>query len=398
MNNKRTAGSDGPSTVSTKTRNLMTRETGHIKINCSKAELLRGVQAVQAALSSRTTLPILLNFLMETEGDRVKLVSTDLEMGMKHYIPAEVERTGSITIPAKKFLDIVGSLQEGADVSLEADEGSRVHLKSGRSRFNLAGAPKSEYPVLPEFSKDLAFQLPADALADMLRKTIFAASSDETRYVLNGVFWLGAGGNLELVATDGRRLAVAKRKCLPNEREFRAIVPTKILNEVLRLATDARKGEAGAVLAAVSENQIAFQFKDTTMLSRLVEGSFPNYEQVLPARKDLQVEIEAQALLAITKRASLCAAERGGAVRYAFRPGALHVHASSQNMEFDDETPVDYKGEEFVIAFNPQFLLDGLKNMDADRVSIGMTTPTNPAVLQAADDPEYRYVVMPMRV
>lgn len=370
-----------------------------MKIHCSKADLYKGVQTIQSALSPRTTLPILLNFLMETEKSKLKLMSTDLEMGMKHYIPAEVETDGSITIPARKFHDIIQSLQDGVDVDLTVDAGGRIQLKSGRSRFSIIGAPKSEYPVLPEFQQENAFTIPANVLSDMLRKTIFAASTDETRYVLNGLFWVAAKGNLDMVATDGRRLATIRRKCLPEGREFKVIVPSKILMEVVKiLGAQDGKGQGGEeVKIGVTANQIAFQFQFTTLLSRLVEGSFPNYEQVIPSKKSRQVEIETADLLAITKRASLCAADRGGSVRYTLKTGALQVHASSQNLEFDDEIPLDYKGEDFVIAFNPQFVIEGLKNIDSDKVVLSLSTPADPALIESAGDTAYQYVVMPMR-
>ncbi|MBI3548816.1 MAG: DNA polymerase III subunit beta [Elusimicrobia bacterium] len=362
------------------------------------------MQTIQSALSPRTTLPILLNFLLETEKSRVKLVSTDLEMGMKHYIPAEVESDGSITIPARKFNDIIASLQDGVDVDLTVDAGGKVQLKSGRSRFSIIGSPKSEYPVLPEFSQENAFSMPASMLAEMLRKTIFAASSDETRYVLNGVFWVANKGTLDLVSTDGRRLAIIRRKCLPENMDFKVIVPTKILHEVLKLvgSKDAKGDEKIKIgLDSVSGghpgNQLAFQYQTTTLLSRLVEGSFPNYEQVIPTKKGVAARASAEDLGAITKRAALCAADRGGAVRYTFKPGSLHVHASSQNMEFDDEIPLDYKGDDIVIAFNPQFILEGLKSLDSDKVVITLTSPSNPALMEADGDTAYQYVVMPMR-
>ncbi len=369
-----------------------------MKIHCSKADLSRGVQTIQSALSSRTTLPILLNFLVETENSRLKLVSTDLEMGVKHYIPAEIESGGSITIPAKKFSDIIHTLQDDHDIDLSVEPGGKVHLKSGRSRFSIIGAPKSEYPVLPELNPSNAFSLPGKSLEEMIRKTLFSASSDETRHVLNGAFWVGSRGVLEIVATDGRRLAVIRRACLPKDKEFRVIVPTKILAELLRILSQEVKGEEDKVAVSVTENQITFQFKTTTLLSRLVEGSFPNYEQVIPVKKDIQVPMDAKALWGITKRASLCATDRGGSVKYTLRPGVLHVHASSQNLEFDDELPAEYKGEEFAIAFNPQFILEGLKAFDADKVILGFTAPVNPTLIESAGDADYRYVVMPMRV
>ncbi|MEK7384645.1 MAG: DNA polymerase III subunit beta, partial [Elusimicrobiota bacterium] len=179
-----------------------------MKITISKEELVQGVQTIQSALSSRTTLPILLNFLMETEGGKVKVVSTDLEMGVKHFLKADIESDGSITVPAKKFADILHSLPDAEEIELAVDVSGKVSLKCGRSRFGMVGAPKSEYPILPDFNKTSSFELSAALIGGMIKKTIFAASSDETRHVLNGVFWSAKKGILEMVSTDGRRLAV----------------------------------------------------------------------------------------------------------------------------------------------------------------------------------------------
>lgn len=371
-----------------------------MKIHCSKEDLAQGVQTIQSALSTRTTLPILLNFLLETESSKVKVVSTDLEMGVRHYIGAEVESDGSITIPAKKFSDILHSLPDGQDVELSVDAGGKVQLRCGKSRFGIIGAPKSEYPVLPEFNKQNAFEAPVGLIGEMVKKTIFAASTDETRHVLNGVFWSAKKGALEMVATDGRRLAVIAQKAAPKEKDFHIIVPTKILAELLRLLShhDVKPESEETILVGVTENQIAFQFKDTTLLSRLVGGSFPHYEQVIPTKKDISVLVATKDILAVTKRASLCAVDRGGSVKYKLRSGALEVTASSQNLEFSDELPIEYKGDEFQVAFNPQFVMDALKHIDADKTVISMTTPVNPALFEPSDPGAYRFVVMPMRV
>jgi DNA polymerase-3 subunit beta len=371
-----------------------------MKIHCSKEELAQGVQTIQSALSARTTLPILLNFLLETESSKVKVVSTDLEMGVRHYIGAEVESDGSITIPAKKFSDILHSLPDGQEVELSVDAGGKVQLRCGRSRFGIIGAPKSEYPVLPEFNKQNAFEAPAGLIGEMVKKTIFAASTDETRHVLNGVFWSAKKGVLEMVATDGRRLAVIAQKVAVKEKDFNVIIPTKILAELLRLLShhDIKADSKENMLLGVTENQIAFQFKETTLLSRLVGGSFPHYEQVIPSKKDIIVIVDTKEILAVTKRASLCAVDRGGSVKYSLKKGALEVTASSQNLEFSDEVPIDYKGDDFSVAFNPQFVIDALKHIDAEKTSIGLTTPVNPALFEPAEAAEYRFVVMPMRI
>ena len=367
-----------------------------MKINCRTEELSKGVQTIQSALSGRTTLPILLNFLMETENSQLKLVSTDLQMGVKHYLKAEVESEGSITIPAKKFSDILHTLPSDKDIFLSMGEENKVLIKCGRSRFVINGTPKSEYPVLPDFDKKKAFKVPIGELADMIKKTSFAASSDETRYVLNGVFWIANKGTLEMVATDGRRLAAVSRDILPKDKEFRAIIPTKILQEFLRNLTGDEDNEE--ILVGISENQVAFQTKTTTMLSRLVEGSFPNYEQVIPSKKDIEVVFSTEDLKTITKQASLCIADRGGSVKFTLKKGALNVSASSQTLEFEDELPAQYQGSDFVIAFNPLYILEGLKAMAVDKIRFSLTTPVNPVLIEPQEANGYRYVVMPMRV
>jgi DNA polymerase III subunit beta len=367
-----------------------------MKITFKTEELASGVDKIQSALSARTTLPILLNFLLETDGAKAKLISTDLQMGIKQYIKSEIEKEGSITIPAKKFSEILNTLAPGQEIFLSVADENRVQIRCGRSRFIINGTPKTEYPVLPEFNKKNAFDVPRKDLCEMVKRTIFAASSDETRYVLNGVYFCGSNGALELAATDGRRLAVAKKNILPKEKQFRAIIPTKILHELVRIL-GADEADEERISLSITENQVAFQWKDTTMLSRLVEGSFPNYEQVIPAKKDIKLAFNTKDLVTITKQASLCVAERGGSVKFTLKNGALCVAAASQTMEFEDDLSVEYKGEDFVIAFNPQYVLEGLRAIGTERVCVGLTTPVNPALFEPAGEEGYKYVVMPMR-
>ncbi len=373
-----------------------------MKIHCQKSELVDGVQTVQSGLSARTTLPILLNFMMETEKSKLKVVSTDLEMGVKHYIPVEVEAEGSITIPAKKFADILHSLPENQDIELAADASGKVQLKCGRTRFDILGAPKSEYPLLPEFSRDAAFVVPAAAIGEMISRTIFSAANDETRHALNGVYWSAKAGVLELAATDGRRLAVASRAVLQKDKEFQIIVPTKILNELMRLlsAWDLPADSKENAWVAVSENQIAFQIRETTLLSRLIGGPYPRYDQLIPAKgkKDHAAVMKTADFLAVTKRASLCAVERGGSVKYLLKSGSLKVSASSPYLEFEDEMPARYEGEEMVVAFNPQFMIDALKRLDAPETSLTLTSALNPALIEPVGGADYRFIVMPMRI
>lgn len=367
-----------------------------MKIICSKETLVQGLQSIQCSLSSRTTLPILLNFLMKTQDSRIRVASTDLEMGVKHSFPAEVLSQGSITMPAKKFMDILHSLPEGKEVELAVD-GNKVHLKCGKSRFWIMGAPESDYPVLPDFQKQGAFQISLKILGSMVKRTVFAVSTDETRYVLNGVLWSSSKGDLEMVATDGRRLALSRSKATALGKDFKVIVPVKILQEVLKEASAGQSDEK--VWVSITENQIAFQTEDTTLISRLIEGNFPSHEQVVPAKTEIHIEVPCKDLQAITLRASLCTAERGGSVKYSFKPSILQIHSSSQNVEFEDELPVNYQGKPFQVAFNPLYLLDFLKMADVPSVQWSFNTPLSPSLIEPiGKEQDYRYVVMPMRI
>ncbi len=369
-----------------------------MKINSIRENLLEGIQTIQSALSPRTTLPVLQNFLMETENSKVKITFTDLEMAIKHYINAEVQSSGNITIPAKKFSDILHTLQSEQDILISTDASNKVHINCGKSRFWVIGTPKEEYPVVPDMEKSEVFNIPAVLLAGMIKKIIFSASAEETRYVLNGILWSLNKDGFEMVATDGRRLALAKIKSPDAKKSFRIIIPTKILYEVSRFIGSHELEKNENVTIGVSSNQVGFQIKQTTFISRLVEGSFPNYEQVIPSRKDIQLEVQTGELTAITKRASLCTSDKGGIVKYSFKKGILHISAASQNMEFEDEMETSYDGKDFQIAFNPQFVIDVLKNIDTDRVTFGLTTPVNPAIIEPLGSTGYRYIIMPMRV
>ena len=370
-----------------------------MKIYCNKEDLVEGIQTIQAALSVRTTLPILMNFLMETENSQLKLVSTDLEVGVKHYTPGKIESGGSITVPAKKFSEMLHSLPEGKEISLNLDSSGKLSLRCGRSYFLISGSPKNEYPILPVFNEEKSFTVLAEPIIQMISKTLFSTSLNETQHVLSGVFWSAKEGKLEMAATDGRRLAISSRNVLPKDQNFQAVIPHKILAEFLRLSSlhgiDANPMKK--IKIAVTENQIAFEFDQTTLLSRLISGNFPNYKQVIPEKTTFYVLADSSELLAATKRAALCVSDRGGPVRYSLNSKTLKVSASGPHSEYDDEIAVDYSGTKFEISFNPVFMIEALKRVDSDKVKLGFTTPSNPIKLESEKGDDYLFVVMPMR-
>ena len=367
-----------------------------MKITSTKENLLEGMQIVQAAVSSRTTLSILHNFLMEAADSKIKIVRTDLEMATTHFINAEVTEPGSITIPAKEFTDILHLLPGDTEITINTDANNKIHILCGKSKFLLAGAPKEEYPLIPDMGKSDMIALPAETIQKMVQKTIFAASTQETRYVLNGILWISGKEGLEMVATDGRRLAFSRAKNVNPGKEFKIIVPTKILHELLRFLGNNKPDDKESISIGIATNQIGFQMRQTTFISRLIEGNFPNYEQVIPSKKDISYELEVSSLLEVTKRAALCAGDRGS-VKYQMKSGIFVVTATSPKMEFQDEIKTDYTGADFHVAFNPQYIIDVLKNIATAKISVGMTNELNPVVLEPSGETDCKYVVMPVR-
>ncbi|MCX5784024.1 MAG: DNA polymerase III subunit beta [Elusimicrobia bacterium] len=369
-----------------------------MKISSTKEKLVEGLLVVQASSPTRTTLPILHNFVLTAADGKIKTTRTDLELVATHVLAAEIIDPGGAAIPAKEFSEILHSLPAGGEVEVFCDETSKVHIKSGGSKFWVMGAPKEEYPAVPEMDKSGAFELPVQALLQMIQKTIFSASTQETRYVLNGILWISGKDGLEMVATDGRRLAFVQHRGAKIPKEFKAIVPTKVLFEVMRFLGTVKPDVNIKAVISVSPNQIGFQFGQTTFVSRLIEGNFPNYEQVIPAKKDVQFDADTKALLAVTRRAALCVGERGGAMKFTLKDKTLFINSASSRMEFNEELAVNYKGQEFATSFNPQYVIDVLKNMTAERVIFGMTTPANPVVMEPVGEPGCKYVIMPIRL
>ena len=368
-----------------------------MKINITKATFLEGIQIVSAGVSSRTTLPILHNFLMEAHGNKLKLVRTDMEMATVHYVNAEVEEEGSITVPIKEFSDIIKNLPDDKEINLYSDENNKFHIKSGKSKFWVIGTPKSEYPAIPEVERANSVSLDPLELQQMIERTAFSASTQETRYILNGLLWNNTADKFEIVATDGGRLAVATHAALPGSKEFKIIIPTKIFNEVCRYIGIAKPGKDSKIEVNVSSNQVSFMMNETTFISRLIEGNFPNYNQVIPTKKNISFEVFDKELLASTRRAALCAGEFGSVVKYNLENNALTVSSNSQNMEFTDELPVEYTQEAFDATFNPQYIIDVLKNISAEKVSFSFINASQPVLIEPVGDATFKYVIMPVR-
>ena len=369
-----------------------------MKINSNRDNLIKGIQTIQAGLSSKTgTIPILQNFLMETEDKGLKIVFTDLEMAINHHINVDVKNAGSITVPIKKFMEIMQTLGDDSDVNITVDDSNRVAINSGKSKFKLSGMSKNDYPVIPELDETNSFKIPAGILSSMITGTIFSASTEDDRHFLNGLLWKCEKDIFSVVATDGRRLALASTDKVKIKKDFKAIVPSKILNELVKFIKTADMEDKDEVVVGLSSNQIGFKILKTVFISRLIEGNFPAYDQIMPKTKEISIEISAPKLVAVTKRAAICSTERSGAVKYTFKKGILVVNSSSQNMDFEDEIEVDYKGKDFQVSFNPKFVLDILKNIGEGNVILDFNTPATPVLIRIPGSDSFIYIVMPLR-
>lgn len=366
-----------------------------MKINITKESFLEGIQII-SGVSGRATLPILYNFLMEASNGKVKLTRTDMEMATIHNIKAEVLEEGSITVPLKEFSDILKNLPSGKEISLETDEENKLHIKSGRSKFWVIGTPKEEYPIIPSIEKEETFTLKCKDLKEMIEHTIFSASTQETRYVLNGLLWVSTPEKFEVVATDGRRLALSTNTPLQGVKDFRVIIPSKILTELLKLFGINKPTDEDFIDINISKNQVSFSFKETVFISRLIEGNFPSYEQVIPTKKEFSLSLEVGELLSSTKRAALCAGDLGGTVKYSLTENKIKITSASSKMDFSEEIKIEYDKDDFSTSFNPEYLIDVLK-LISGKVVFSFNNASQPVLVEEEGKSQYKYVIMPVR-
>jgi DNA polymerase III subunit beta len=368
-----------------------------MNLTIAKDQIIAGLQAVQNVVSTRTTLPILSNVLVRASEGKVEFTATDLDVTVACSVEAKVSKTGATTVPVKKLFGIVRELN-GGEIEIETDEKNVTSIRSGSSYFKIHGLAAEEFPPLPKFKDDKKVGLQQETVRAMLKKTSFAVSTDESRYVLNGIFISLKDGKMTLVATDGRRLALVDEEVEISEKsvgEF--IVPAKAINELNRLLQD--KGE---VELKFGENQASFALKDdkgfsVLMITKLIEGNYPNYRQVIPGEAKERIPINREELLQALRRAEIMTSEKANSVKLTFGRNQLAITANSPEVGEARETlAVNYKGKEMAIAFNPRYLIDPLAALAEDEVFIELIDELSPGVLKI--NGPFLYVVMPMRL
>jgi DNA polymerase III subunit beta len=377
-----------------------------------KNDLLRELQLFQGIVERKNTIPILGNVLMEARDDEVRFLATDLEVGLRSKCAAAVAKSGSLTLPAKKFYEIVRSLPE-TDIRIADDKGG-VKVAADRFDSRMQTLPREDFPTLPESSTSGASSpkatLPHTALKEMVARTSFAITGEDTRYFLNGALFVLRPESMSLVATDGHRLAlvsVNRNGGMPEGArapstggsgdEVRAILPKKTLAELSKLlqeGDDDIQYERG-------ENHLFFDVGGRLLISRMIDGQFPAYERVIPKGNDKKIEFERDRLAGAVRRVALLSNERSRAVKFHLEPGKVDITSSSPDVGEARETlPVEYAGTAMQICFNAQYVLDFLSAVTTDVVSLELKDEVSQALMRpvGAESYDYTYVIMPMRV
>jgi DNA polymerase-3 subunit beta len=364
-----------------------------MEVTLNRDAFLKGLQMVQNIVEPRQTLPILANVLMETDGDTVRLTATDLEVGARVSVPARVAGKGAITVSARKLAEIVKELP-AADLALRVQDNAAVALKCGTASYRLVGMAPDDFPPVVPAEKATWLKVEGKTLREMLAQTSFAVSHDETRYALNGVLFALAGKDARLVATDGHRLAMARRALGNVGNATTGIVPRKAITEIMRVL-----GSGEDVEIALTENQFVLQMPNFVMTARLIEGQFPNYEAVIPKAHPGRLVISRAALTSALRRVAVMAEERNKPVKFVLGPAAWKLAASSQDLGEAEETlDVDYAGAEVTIGFNSRYLLDAISPIEKDQVILEFKDGLSPGVVRSVEDEGYCCVIMPMRI
>ncbi|MDQ6802271.1 MAG: DNA polymerase III subunit beta [Acidobacteriota bacterium] len=374
-----------------------------MELTVAKADLQKELQLCQGVVEKRSTIPILSNVLLKAADGRLQIAATDLDVTILTSCGAKVTTPGGVTIEAKRLFDVVRSLPDD-DVRVQMQENNQMLIESGTAKFRLLGLPAEDYPTLPTVTATESYTIPLDELKTMVAKVRFAITHEETRFQLNGALLKVQQAKMEMVATDGHRMALinfpqgngGKKK----GHELTILIPRKALEEILRLEA----GEDGTVKFGVSENHLFFDAGDRRLLARMIDVNFPNYMEVIARDNDRHVMVDRERLLSTIRRISLVANERTRAVRFDFAPGKLTV--SSTNPELGDarETvPIDYAGNPFFVGLNAAYVTDFLSAVDTPQVSLDLKDENSQCIGKpstSSDDLpyEYLYVVMPMRL
>jgi DNA polymerase-3 subunit beta len=363
-----------------------------MKLVIAKDAILSGLQMVHGVVNVRPTLPVLSNVLLEAKENKLWMTTTDMEVTMRCAVESQPGKTGATTLPARRLLSIVRELPAG-NIEIDVDEKNAASITCGSAFFKINGLADDEFPVVSRSEEGHTFTMDQKILKDMLQKTFYAASTDETRFILNGTLMSFKGSKLTLVATDGRRLALTEHELeFPKEAECEAIVPTKAVNELIRILRD-----EGTVKIHVGKNQSSFEFDDVMLMTKLIEGTYPNFRQVIPGQCEQRIAVEREVLLTALKRVALLTSEKSSSIKLTFGKNKLKISASSPDVgEAHESVAIKYNAKEIQVAFNPDYIMEPLRNLVNDEIYVELTDDLSPGVIKC--DVPFIYVLMPMRI
>lgn len=371
-----------------------------MEFTIDKKELLLGLHRVQGIVERRTAMPILANVLIEAKKGHLVLTATDLEVGIRGSYPALVLKEGSLTVPARNLYDIIREVPEGK-ISFRKKENFWVEITSGKALFNIVGLSSEDYPAIPNYKDKKFFEIAPQDLQEMISKTIFSVSNDETRYHLNGVFFekpKKTGDMVRMVATDGHRLSIINKHLdFSKELSFTrgVIIPRKGLSELKKLLEE----DEGKYQIGFDSNNVIIKKEKAVLFIRLIEGEYPDYEQVVPPASKKKITLNREKFLSALKRISLLSNERSKAIKFVAKDNILEISTSNPEVgEAREELEISYTGPALEVGFNAKYFIDVLNAMDSDQVTMELNDKLSPGVMKAVGDDNYVCVVMPMRI
>ena len=369
-----------------------------MKLSVMQENLARGLSVVSRAVSSRSSLPVLANVLLRTEDAGLKLTATNLEIGITYWVPGKIESDGATTVPAKLLTDLVNSFQGGDRVDLELGSGETLHIRCGRFESHVKGIDADEFPAIGAAGERPTTRIAQNALRRALAETVFAAASDEARPILTGVLARFEGDQLTLAAADNYRIAVKTIAILDPVPETSVVIPARALNELARVLADV--DDPVEIVLAASRNQVLFHLDGIDLVSRLIDGQFPNYQQVVPQSHTTRAVLDREELLRAVRPAALIAHESANIVKLQIgadgEPG-ITVSASAEVGDHVGQVEATVEGDGTTIAFNARYLADVLTNVAAEQFALELNGPLSPGVFKPLGDDRYIHVVMPVR-
>ena len=371
-----------------------------MKLRIKNEEILKGLQRIQGVVEKKNTMPILSNMLLTADDKGVEIVATDLEIGLRGRYAAAVDKPGSVTVSAKKMYEIVRELP-AENIQVNVEDGNWVKIASGQSQFKLVALPKDEFPALPDVAEDGMIAIEGETLREMIKKTLYAVGENDARYVLNGLFVhmtpAKNGLNIRMVGTDGHRLSMIDRVIDAKHKEESMIIPKKAMMELRRLLEE--DSSAAELRLGFSKNHALFKRDGLVMVSKLIDGNYPNYLQVVPAKSTKKVSVSKDVFTHAVKRVSILSKEKTNAVKLQLEKNRLVLSTNNPEVgEANEELSVDYTGEEITIGFNSRYLMDVLTAMDRANITLELSDALSPCLITEEGDEHYKCVVMPMRV